>query len=773
MTNSSRARPPWARGYDTFPGAVDRLASRSTPAWTRTKATPGAPNVVVVLMDDLGFSDIGVYGSEIATPQIDRLAEDGYQFTNYQTPPMCAPARAALLTGVNPHRAGFSFVPHIDPGFPNSTMQLPPDTPTLAESLRERGYATFMVGKWHLTPESEINDGGDRSSWPCQRGFDRFYGFLDGMTSMMHPHRLVRDNTAVELGQYADDYYLPDVLTDEALGMLRTLRANNPEKPFLLYYAHPAVHGPLQAKPEDIEKYRGQFDAGWEHIRHERFRRQIQRGLFPPNTKCPDTNGGPETDAPSWEALSGSQKQLFARYMEVYAAMVDNADQNIGRIVSALREMGEYENTIFVFTSDNGATSEGGAEGTRSYFSQFGHGPWLPAAWERDVPRDLELVGGPQVHAHYPRGWAWASNTPFRMYKTYSHAGGVRVPMLVSWPAGLRKKQSDTGLRNQFVHAVDVAPTILDLVGPCITESTAAVRSPVDGRSFTAGLRDPALPGPRREQYTELSGRRAFIDGDWKIVTDQGHGPNWAGDAWELYDVATDPAETVDLADSYPERVASMAEKWEAAAWHNTVFPLNDDGSMFQCRPASELLLEEPVKLRRGTPVLERFRSSKLTNLRSFAVDFELNYRGGHEGVLVAHGDQGGGYVFFVEDGKLHCSYNAYGRMFRASQPLQEGARAIRANFDLVEGDLAWTITVSVDDRQPQSMGPVPQLCGMCPFTGISVGADLGGPVDWKVHERHGTYPYNGELASVRYTPGPKAPYNNQQFERAVELAFD
>ncbi|QTG82094.1 arylsulfatase [Arthrobacter crystallopoietes] len=766
------------RGQQDFPGRIAELASESIPAWPRRpRAHAGAPNIVVVLLDDLGFSDISPFGAEIDTPALEELAASGYRLANYQTPPMCAPARAALMTGLNPHRAGFSFVPHIDPGFPHARMELPHDAPTLAETLRGAGYATFMVGKWHLTPEAQMHDGADRSSWPCQRGFDRFYGCLDGFTSLFHPHRLLQDNTPMDRESYPEGYHLTDDLTDRALDMIGGLRASDPDKPFLLYFSHIAVHAPLQAKPEDIAKYRGMYDSGWDHVRSERFAREVRNGLFPEGTRPAGRNSEPGLDVVPWDSLDDGQRLLFSRYMEVYAAAVDNVDQNLRRLTDRLKELGEYENTIILFTSDNGASGEGGETGTRSYFSRFVTvGQELPPEWQADVPRNPELIGGPQSFAHYPRGWAYASNTPFRLYKTHPYSGGVRVPMLVSWPAGLPRTSTDGGVRQQFAYATDVMPTLLDLAGvePLQRCAGGPAQTP-DGRSFAPWLRTARARSERGSQYVELNGRRSFHEGGWKVVAPTANGPGWSPHGWELYHVEEDPAETRNLAATHPERVRALGDRWRATAWANQVFPLNDDGSLFRRRPSTELVLEQPVTLFPGTPTLERYRSSKLVALRSTVIDVQLDYRSGDEGVLVAHGDQGGGYLLYVEDGAVHCAYNEYGRMRRVSAALPVGTTEVGLRFEVLP-QLRWRLALSVDGTEEAALGSVVQLVGMCPLTGISVGADRGGPVDWDLYQRRGPFRYQGNLRHVRYTPGTKADYHDEELvdiEQQTALQFD
>ncbi|HWU11427.1 MAG TPA: arylsulfatase [Streptomyces sp.] len=762
------------RGYEGFGGVVSEMRSESRPWWPAPRrARPGAPNVVVVLVDDMGFSDISPFGGEIDTPHIQSLADEGYRLTNFHSTPLCAPSRAALMTGLNPHRAGFASVPHVDPGFPGYNMELPNDVPTLAESFRSGGYATFMVGKWHLTKEAHMHDGADKSSWPVQRGFDRYFGSLDGFTALYHPHRLVSDNSPVFTADWPDDRYLTDVLTDRALEMINGLRANDPAKPFFLYFAHHAVHGPVQAKAEDIAKYRGMYDAGWDATRLARFRRQIDTGLFPDDTQL-SASGPRETQGVlPWDSLDDARKELFARHMEVYAAAVDGIDQSVGRLVEHLKRIGEYDNTIFVITSDNGATAEGGVEGTRSYFSQFVYTAGLPDDWVRDVPRPLELLGGPQVHGHYPKGWAHVSNTPFRLYKSQAYAGGIHVPFVLSWPDGLPRDSDDAGVRRQYTYVTDLAPTLLTLAG--VERPTATHGRPVqevDGVPFDHLLRDPAQRTSHLTQYVECGGQRGYFEDGLKIVAPHMPGRPFTDESWELYDIDADPAETENLAPARPGTVADMAEKWRRAAWFNTVFPLDDTGRMRRVRPSSESILSEPVTIYPGTPVLERFRSSKLTLLRSFTVEASLDFAAGDEGVIFAHGDQGGGYVLFVEDGELRFTFNAYGDVVRAAaqDPLDPGRIMVTVDFEALE-EMRWRITASLGRRQVLGIASVPQLLSMSPFTGISVGVDAGGPVDWDLHLRRGAFHYRRGLDWVRYTPGEPADYNPEIIVAIEEVA--
>lgn len=747
--------PPHARGYDGFAGHIGRTTDDSTPAWTTDpSAAPGSPNIVVVLIDDMGFSDIGPFGSEIDTPNLDRLAASGVRLTNYHTTPLCSPSRAALLTGLNPHRAGYGFVANADPGFPGLRLELAEDVLTLPEILRKGGYATYGVGKWHLVRDANLRPGSVRDSWPTQRGFDRYYGSLEGLNSFFHPNQLVSDNSVVDVEEYPENYYLTDDLTDKAVGYLEELRAHDQDKPFFLYFAHVAMHGPLQAKDEDIDKYRGKYAQGWDVMRERRFAAQLEQGLFPAGTEQAPRNSEPGFDVPEWDSLTPQEQRRYARYMEVYAAMVDSVDRSVGRILDTVAELGELDNTIVVFTSDNGGTAEGGPEGTRSYFAQFARvgGP----DWVGDVPHDEELIGTAALGVHYPRGWGQTSNTPFRFYKGQSFAGGVRVPFVLSWPAGLRKTQEDNGVRDQFTYVTDLAPTLLALAGieaPGVRNGLPA--KTFDGVDATALLLDATAESAHTEQYTEMTGNRGYYQDGWKLLA---HRPETDVDAprWQLFDVRADPTELRDVADRYPEKVRELARAWDDAAWSNTVFPLATGNALAVRRPAEEKL-SRPVRILAGTPTLERYRSSKLIAFRDFEIGVDLGgtgYGPGEEGVLVAHGDVQGGYLLYVEEGHLVFGFNAYGRYRDVDAgPLPTGARRIEVSASVRPG-LRWDFELRVDGAPAAKLPDQVQLVGMAPWTGISVGVDARGPVSWDLRRRRGPFRYTGELHAVTYTPG-------------------
>lgn len=774
--------PPYARGYAGFAGHVGRTYGESRPSWpAETRPPAGAPNVIVMLVDDMGYADIGPFGSEIDTPNLDRLAAGGIRMTNYHTTPVCSPARASLLTGLNPHRAGFSTVAGFDPGYPNSTFEIAEDVVTLPETLRDSGYATFMVGKWHLSRGGATNDGSRKDSWPIQRGFDRYYGCLEGFTPFMAPNRLIRDNSPVEVERYPDDYYLTDDLTDEAIGMIKALRAHDGQRPFFLYFAHHAMHAPFAAKPDDIAKYRGRYEGGWDELREQRFARQQEIGVVEEGTRLPQRNfEGPALDVPAWEDVPSSEQEKTARIQEVYAAMVDNLDQNLGRLLDVLEQYEELDNTIIVFTSDNGGAGDGGRLGTRSYLANFlGWMPGLPADWEADMDIDVDLIGGPQAMVQYPRGWAMASNTPFRLYKGSTFGGGVRTPMIVHWPKGIERADGDDGFRRQYAFVSDIAPTILEAVGvtaPAMRNGVSVQE--IDGESFLRVLAETGHPGVRTTQYTEWNGHRGMYRDGFKALTLHRPGTEFDDGEWQLFDVRRDPTEIDDVSAQHPELVRELAELWEREAWRNTVFPLEDaKGFLTEVQRPADDAFEDAVRLLPGTPQLERERSAALISQRSFRVVAELTWAHGDEGVLFAHGDQNGGYVVSVEDGSVRLDYNEYGRLHRVEGPgLDVGECRVVLEATWRPG-MRWDFTLTADGAsEPARLEGVQMMIGLAPYTGIDVGIDRGGPVSWPMHEQHGAFRFTGRLHHVTYLPGEPADFNRKDWFRAwreAALAYD
>ncbi|MGI9602004.1 MAG: arylsulfatase [Acidimicrobiales bacterium] len=748
------------RPYEDFGGEVGRVVGTSTPDWPDyPKAPAGSPNVVVMLADDLGYADLGCYGSEIDTPRLDRVAEHGLQFTNFHVNPMCSPTRASMLTGLNSHLAGIGHVCHADPGFPGYAMEITDRAATMAEILRDSGWSTLMVGKWHLTKDAHLSDAAPKHSWPCQKGFDRFYGILDGFTNFHHPHRLYADNHHVPVDEYPDGYYFTDDITDQAISMIRDVKAYDPEKPFFLYFSHGAVHAPLQAKPVDMEKYRGVYDAGWDQVRADRFARQVELGIIDADTPLPPRNHEEGSDVAAWDELDERRQTLFARYMEVYAGMVDSVDQSVGALLDELEAMGQLDNTVFVFTSDNGGSREGEAEGSSSYFDVLKLAAGIGVDYDNfdfDYSR-LDLIGGPQTLPHYPRGWAMVSNTPFRLYKINTHAGGHQVPFLIQWPDGPVPAGERRG---QYQHVTDLLPTVLDLVGVTApNERQGRPTLPLAGATFSSVLTDVAAASTHTEQYYEMVGHRGYYRDGWEAVTLHRPRTEFGDHEWELYDLTTDPTETTNLAGEHPERVAELAGAFEDAAWANQVFPL-DEGTglkMIQ-RPTTELAQEVPVRIRPGTPTLERYRSLQFINSRSCRFTVRLaGYEGGDEGYLLAHGDQGGGYGLYVRNGRLGYVHNGYGKMSDIDGgAVPDGATEI--GLDLTaRSRTELDATLTIDGTTVGTGGPYSAFYAMAPFQGVDVGINRRSPVSWEIFEAHGPFAYSGSILEVAIEPGELA----------------
>ena len=745
-----------------FAGRVGRTMAGSDPAWpARPVAPDGAPNIVFILADDVGFADIGCFGSEIDTPHLDRLAADGVRFSNFHVNPMCSPTRASLLTGVNCHAAGMGHIAQDDPGFPGYRAELGQNVATAAEVLRDQGYATLMVGKWHLCRDSAMSAGGPYDAWPLQRGFDRFYGILEAFTNLHQPHRLIEDNRVVTTDRYPDGYFLTDDLTDRAVSMIRERQASRPEQPFFLYFAHPAAHAPLLAKADDIERYRDTYTVGWDEIRRRRHARQLELGIIAAGTVLSPRESNTVDGVQAWDDLTDTERLVFARYMAVYAAMVDEIDQSLGRLRAALEETGDWENTIVVHLSDNGASREGEATGTTNYFT---HLAGSPDTVTRDAQR-LDLIGSPQAMSHYPRGWAMAGNTPFRLFKRHTHAGGVQVPCILSWPTGL----ADQGgaIRAQYAHCIDILPTVLELAGlSAPTEFRGNELLEMDGMSLLGVLRDGDAAAVRLEQYYENEGHRGFYRDGWEVVSNREPRTPFGDHEWELYDLRSDPSETIDLAADEPERVADLSLGWHEAAVANNVYPL-DEGSGWRwlVRPPGDEVFQEPVTIWPGTPTLERLRSGALTWQRSFTVTIDVTFASGDEGVLVAHGDQGGGYALEVRDGCVVFVHNDGG----GTTAIVEVGSLVVGRQQLVldiqaPGGTVWAVTLLVGGGRHGEPFTCPMLWPMAPFSGIDVGIDRASPVDWARYESHGPFPYSGTLHSVRYEPGELAPDSPGRF---------
>ncbi|HZR12076.1 MAG TPA: arylsulfatase [Acidimicrobiia bacterium] len=664
-----------------FRGVIGRYHWESQPWWPEPVRAPrGAPNVVLVVLDDVGFAQLGCFGSDIETPSFDALARDGLRYANFHTTALCSPTRSCLLTGRNHHSNGMGRVIELASGFPGYNTQIPRENGFLSEILREHGYATWAVGKWHLTPEDECNLAAPRDRWPLGRGFERFYGFFSGETHQFAP-ALIRDNhQARQPRRWQDGYHLTEDLVDEAIGLVADLRAVDTEKPFFLYFATGACHSPHQSPAEWVEHYRGRFDEGWDAWREHTLARQVELGVLPAGTEL---SPRPEW-VPAWDALSRDEQRLYARYMEAFAGYLSHTDAQVGRLVDFLRETGDLDDTLLVVLSDNGASSEGGPVGSLNDVRI-----WNGVAHTVDEAlARIDEIGGPRCHNNYPWGWTVAGNTPFRRWKREVHEGGVADPLLVHWPNGIGGRGET---RRQYVHAIDFVPTVLDVAGIDAPDTIRGVtQRPIEGVSFAATLRDGDAPDRHETQYYEMFGCRALYHGGWKAVT---FVPIQFGDPaidqapWELYRVTDDPSECHDLAAEHPDVVQELVERWWVEAAKYQVLPLDN-------RPISAFVLDRPHAVPARPSYLYRSGSSMVPEAAAVNVknrthvltaDVDVPADGRIEGVLLAQGSFLGGWTWYVLDGRLRYAHNLAARELHrveAADPLPPGRHRLQFRFE-------------------------------------------------------------------------------------------
>ncbi len=542
-----------------FEGVIGRTAEDSKPApYQPVRAEPGSPNLVYIVLDDTGFGDLGCYGASVSTPNIDSLAAGGLLFNNFHSKAVCSPTRASLLTGRNNHSVGMKELAGGDQGYPHTRGRVPATAANIAQILSRNGYSTFAVGKWHLVPREDMTAAGDRTHWPLQKGFDRFHGFLSGWTDQYRPD-LVTDNHAVATPE-REGYHFSEDVVDQAIEMVEGALGADAEKPFFLYLAFGATHAPIQVPRRYIEKYKGAFDAGWDAVRERRYRKQLELGVIPAGSELPARNPGD----PAWGELSDKERKVYARFMEAYAGFTEHTDDQIGRVIDFLKAKGEFHNTLVILLSDNGGAPEAGVKG--NFARSYGDQTTVDEMFER-----IDELGGPGTQPLYPRPWAMASSAPFQYYKLWPFNGGVRTPMIVSWPARVQ----ETGLREQFVDVIDVTPTVLDFLGVEAPEVFDGIcQIPMQGKSLRAVFDDPNAPAPRDTQYFELWGSRGIYHQGWKAVAFHTPGTDFESDHWELYNVAADFTETADLASQYPEKLQQLQELWWAEAAKNGALPL-------------------------------------------------------------------------------------------------------------------------------------------------------------------------------------------------------
>ncbi|MFC6239074.1 sulfatase-like hydrolase/transferase [Longivirga aurantiaca] len=716
------------------------------------QAPKGSPNVLVICWDDVGYGTMESFGGPVRTPAMTRIAERGVKLANFHTTALCSPTRASLLTGRNATSNGMATIAEFSSGFPGISTRIPFENGLISEVLVEQGYNTYCVGKWHLTPGEETGMSAWKRRWPLGRGFERFYGFLGGEASSWFPD-LVHDNHPVEPPSTpAEGYHIAWDLTDRSIEFIKDSTTIDPDKPWFLYFSLDAAHAPHHVWPEWADRYKGVFDEGYEAIREGILARQVELGLLPEGTELSPINphGEPMRTGPDgqpwplldtvrpWATLSDDEKRLFVRMAEVFAGYVEYTDSQVGRLLDFLEESGQLDNTIVVVVSDNGASGEGGPNGTYNEW-QFFNGVATPTELSL---QHIDELGGPETHNHYNTGWAWAFDTPFPYWKRWAgYEGGIADMCIVSWPARI---PADSVPRQQYVHAVDVVPTIYDLIGlEPPAEVAGYTQSPLEGESFAAALTDPAAPAKSTQFYAMLGQRSVYEDG-WLACTLHPPLSGWGKfeeDEWELYHVAEDRAQARNVAAEHPEKVQELVARWFELADQYHGLPLDDRNALEQTlspRPSGAPPRDRYVFYPDTAPVPE-LSGPRLPG-RSYTVSAGVTLESADaEGVLYAHGGVSGGHSLYVQGGRLAYAYNWLDietTTVVADRAITPGAHVFTAEFS-AEGKsapprpgAAGTLRLYVDGEEVGT-SPLVTQPGFFNATGDGhcVGRDDGSPV--------------------------------------------
>ncbi len=697
------------------------------------KQKKNVTNVIYIVLDDVGYSALGCYGSEIETPHIDKLSAHGLRYNNFHVTPLCSPTRACLLTGRNCHSVGVGMVTELDwgPQHPNKRGRVTQQAASIAEILKIHGMATYMVGKWHLVPGHEAASSGPFDNWPLSKGFDRFYGFLLGMTDQYEPDLIYDNHRVQKMSQ--PNYHLSEDLVDQSLEFLSDHLSVTPERPFFLYLAFGAQHEPHQVPIPFIEKYEGIYNEGWDHIRQQRFKKQKELGIIPQNTELVERNPGIKP----WSVLTPKEKTLFIQFQKTFAGFLTHTDLQIGRLLSFLRSKNKLEDTVIVVLSDNGGSQEGGWNGSiydTAYFNGI----------EESVDemfKKMDEIGGPTTSPNYPKGWSQVSNTPFKYYKQDTFLGGIRVPLIIHWPYGI---QDPRPIRSQFYHAIDITPTILDILQIKPPEEYHGVpQMPLHGVSMLDTFTISNAPTKRNIQYFEMLGNRAIWHNGWMAVTNHEQGTPFSEDRWELYHVNHDFSQKYNLADQYPNKVNELEEIWRQEAIKYGVLPLDDR----QFRKGYQGLQEGRTHFTYypGMAHLPSTAAPPLT-MSSYSITIPI-FRLSHEeeGVLIAHGNHSSGYTLYIKDHYLMYEYNFVGIVYklRSSIEVPIGFSTIRFEFTrkLFSGGMGCLY------MDHQLVGTV-EMAKTLPFVisveGLDIGRDRLTPVspNYPVPE----FPFTGQI---------------------------
>jgi arylsulfatase len=756
-----------------FRGVANRTLEGSKPDFPQpVKAPSGAPDVLLVLIDDAGFGNPSTFGGPCQTPTLNRLASQGLRYNRFHVTALCSPTRAALLTGRNHHAVGFGSIAEFAGGWPGYNATWPKSAAGVAQILQGNGYSTAAFGKWHLTPDDQQGAAGPFDRWPCGLGFDYFYGFLGGASGQYDPV-LTENNTIIGVPS-RKDYYLPEDLSDHTIRWLHDQKAQSPDKPFFIYYATGASHAPHHVPKQWADRYKGKFDQGWDRLREETLARQKELGVVPAGAKLTPRDAA----FPAWDNLPPDEKKLYARQMEVYAGFQEKTDYEVGRVVTAIQQLGLADNTLIMYIwGDNGASMEGTETGT---FNEITTITGVPLTAEQqmkliDAYGGIDAWGGPVMQPHYACAWAWAGNTPFQWGKQVaSHFGGTRNPMVVSWPSHIKDKG---GLRSQFTHVIDVTPTILEVAGIAAPKAVNGIEQmPIHGVSFADTFRDASAKGRHTQQYFEMFGNRAMYKDGWIACARLDRVPwktgpatiarlrpgSWdpAKDKWELYNIDEDFSEANDLAAQFPEKLSELqALFWEDAEKYHVTPLLAGLAPFFGFGPPPRS--QTKFTYYPGTENIGAGMIPPVYN-RSFTITADLDIpAAGAEGVIVAESDVMGGFSLYVQDARLRYTYSFLGvkvETLTAGEPLPSGN--VQVHYEFVADAPGKPATggrsrLFIGDKQVGE-NRMEQSCPQrfTTYAGMDIGKDNGEPVS-PTYEAKSPFPFTGKITKVIFDLAP------------------
>lgn len=730
---------------------LDARKAQAPPRF-EVKAPDKAPNIVVVLIDDMGFGASAAFGGPCNMPNVERLAQNGLKYNRFHTTALCSPTRVALLTGRNHHLNNAGAIMELATAFPGNTGIRPQAVAPLAEMLRHNGYSTAAFGKYHETPPWEVSTSGPFDRWPTHSGFDKFYGFIGGETNQWAP--AIFDGTTRVEHEKSPDYHFTTDMTNQALNWVQAQQSLTPEKPFYVYFATGATHAPHHAPREYIEKYKGKFDQGWDKLREETFARQKALGVIPQDaqlTARPDAIEG-------WDNLTPDQKKLFARQMETYAGFAEHTDHEVGRLIDALEQMGELDNTLFFYViGDNGASAEGGPEGT---FNEMMALNGIIGKASQMMPH-YDDWGSPSTFPHYAVGWAHAMNTPFQWAKQVaSHFGGTRNGVVVHWPNGIKAKGE---VRNQFTHVTDIAPTVLEAATlPFPKSVNGAEQLPFSGTSMVYSFDNPIAPETHTTQYFEMFGNRAIYHEGWVAAVRHSipwlmtKNPPLGDDVWELYNVNEDFSEANNLASSNPEKLAELKKKFDEVATANHVFPIDDRRAE---RFNAEIAGRPDVMGKRTSLTLYEGMTGLMENvfinvkMIPYSITAEVEVPANVSGVIISQAGRFGGWTLYSKNGVIHHEYNFFGlerTNLAAPSPLKPGKHSIRYEFvpDAPQPGAGGSCVLYVDGTKAAE-GKIPKTQ---PFAfSADEGADVGMDGETAVSNdyKEGDNRFTGKIAKI------------------------